>query len=282
MFKIKKRYWILGGLLGLLFFLVRCEDLKMRYEPEALLADLEQRGITTGELKQTTFQDNTLQYLKIGQDIAKPTVVFLHGSPGALSAFQPYYTDSLLLAKCNLISLDRPGFGYSNFGVAEPSLEQQAAALAQVLSEGPKSKVILVGHSMGGPVIARAAMDYPEQIHGLVMVAPAVSPALEPSNTWRRIVNFLPLRLFTPPALRVCNQEILPLKTELEEMLPNWAELRMPVTVVQGMEDALVPMGNASFVKEQMPSDSLVNIRYVEGGDHFILWSEVPLVRTEI
>lgn len=272
----------MGGLLGLLFFLVRCEDLKMRYEPEALLADLDQRGITNGELKQTTFLDNSLQYLEIGQDTAKPTVVFLHGSPGALSAFQPYYTDRLLLAKCNLISLDRPGFGYSNFGVAEPSLEQQSAALAQVLSEGSRSKVILVGHSMGGPVIARAAMDYPELIDGLVMVAPAVSPALEPSNTWRKVVNFLPLRLFTPPALRVCNQEILPLKSELEEMLLGWSAMRIPVTVVQGMEDELVPMGNAAFVKDNMVHDSLVNIHYVEGGDHFILWSEVPLVRSEI
>jgi pimeloyl-ACP methyl ester carboxylesterase len=41
-------------------------------------------------------------------------------------------------------------------------------------------QVILVGHSLGGPLIARMTMDYPELIDGLVFVAGSVAPKLEP------------------------------------------------------------------------------------------------------
>jgi pimeloyl-ACP methyl ester carboxylesterase len=125
-------------------------------------------------------------------------------------------------------------------------------------------------------------MDYPEEVDGMVMVAPSVSPMLEPAAGWRRFVNIIPIRWITPPALRVCNQEIIPLRGELDKMMPAWPKMDMPVTVVQGTEDDLVPMGNAAFVAESIGDTSLVKLSYVEGGDHFILWSEVPLVRAEI
>jgi hypothetical protein len=35
-------------------------------------------------------------------------------------------------------------------------------------------------------------------------------------------------------------------------------------------------------VRVAVGNDSLVKLSYVEGGDHFILWSEVPLIRKEI
>jgi pimeloyl-ACP methyl ester carboxylesterase len=280
--KIKKRYWWLLGTFSLLFVLVRCESMKMRYETEAVMDGLDTMGVSNAHFRTVDMDGTTVNYLEVGDDISKPTVVFLHGSPGSLSAYAPYYTDSILLSVCNMISLDRLGFGYSDFGDAEPSLAMQAGALAQVLGEKQRSKVILVGHSMGGPVIARAAMDYPQTIAGIIMVAPAVSPDLEPSNTWRRAVDLPPLRWLTPPALRVCNQEIIPLKAELEAMREYWPAMPMPITVVQGTEDQLVPAGNAEFVRVAVGNDSLVKLSYVEGGDHFILWSEVPLIRKEI
>ncbi|MFT5999084.1 MAG: pimeloyl-ACP methyl ester carboxylesterase, partial [Neolewinella sp.] len=172
--------------------------------------------------------------------------------------------------------------GYSDFGRAVPLLADQARAVASVLKRYPHRPKVLVGHSMGGPLLARLAMDYPEEVDGMVMVAPSVSPMLEPAAGWRKVVNIIPFRWLTPAALRVCNQEIIPLREELDKMMPAWPKMAMPVTVVQGTEDQLVPMGNAAFVAESIGDTSLVNLSYVEGGDHFILWSRVPLVREEI
>ena len=45
-------------------------------------------------------------------------------------------------------------------------------------------------------------------------------------------------------------QEIMPLKGELDKMLPLWKKLSMPVTVIQGLEDDLVPPENAGFCRK--------------------------------
>ncbi|MFK8161708.1 MAG: alpha/beta fold hydrolase [Lewinella sp.] len=279
--KIKKRYWALSLFVGL-FLMSRCESLKMRYEPNELMASLETRGITQAKLLRDTSITGHLQYLEIDQTASLPLLVMLHGSPGALSAFEPYFTDRLLLDSFSILAIDRPGFGYSDFGTAAPLLADQATAVASVLRRYPNRLKILIGHSMGGPLLARLAMDYPEEVDGMVMVAPSVSPMLEPAAGWRKFVNTPPIRWFTPPALRVCNQEIIPLRGELDKMMPAWEKMEMPVTVVQGTEDELVPMGNAAFVAESINDTSRVKLSYVEGGDHFILWSEVPLIREEI
>ena len=126
-----------------------------------------------------------MNYLEVG-DSALPLVVFVHGSPGSLSAFIDFMADTALLAKAQLVTVDRPGFGASNFGYAEPSLQKQADLLKPILeSHKHQRPVILVGHSLGGPLIARMAMDYPELVDGLVMVAPSIDPELEP-NEWFR------------------------------------------------------------------------------------------------
>lgn len=279
--KIKKRYWALIALI-LLAILARTEPLKMRYAPTALLERLAANGIERAALKEVKSGEHTQHYLEIFGDSTLPLLVLAHGSPGSLTAFEAYYTDSILLSRFNIIAIDRLGFGYSDFGTAVPSLAEQAEAMAQVLRPFGDSKKILVGHSMGGPLLARVAIDDPELVDGMVMVAPAVSPAEEPSAAWRKAVNLPPLRWLTPPALRVCNQEIIPLKEELEAMVPGWADLTMPITVVQGTEDQLVPPGNAEFVAEAVGDTTLVRKTYVEGGNHFILWSEVALIRQEI
>ena len=59
-----------------------------------------------------------------------PLVVMVHGSPGASDAYLDYLADTLLSKKVRMVSLDRPGFGYtSGFGKPEPSMEAQAAAV---------------------------------------------------------------------------------------------------------------------------------------------------------
>src|SRR6187551_2465465 len=52
----------------------------------------------------------TIHYVKAG-DETKPLILFVHGSPGSLSAFIHFLADTSLLHRLELISTDRPGFG---------------------------------------------------------------------------------------------------------------------------------------------------------------------------
>ncbi len=272
----------LAILLCSLFFITKMEWAKFRYNRSDLIQKITESGQESPVFDTRQANGKSINYLKVGKNDSLPIIVLVHGSPGALNAYETYFTDTSFSIQANLIAVDRLGFGYSDFGKSVSSLALQAELIAEILKEYPDQKKVLVGHSMGGPVIARLAMDYPELVDGLVMVAPSISPDLEPSNRWRRVLDFPLIRWFTPSALRVCNQEIIPLKKELDQMMNSWEDVMIPVTIVQGEMDALVPMGNAFFAESMMDKNPNVKTTIIEGGNHFILWSEIPLIKNEI
>jgi pimeloyl-ACP methyl ester carboxylesterase len=233
---------------------------------------------TKGTLKQYTVGKRTLNYLVAG-DTNKPLIVFVHGSPGSLSAFIDFMADSTLLKRAQLITVDRPGFGASNFGYAEPSLQKQASLLKPMLEEYKNDRpIILVGHSLGGPLIARMAIDYPELVDGLIMVAPSIAPELEPYEWFRAPLATPFLKWLLPRSIRASNDEIYKLKPELEEMLPLWKEIQTPTIVIQGCRDSLVDPQNADFAK-RMLVNAPVQIELIEDMDHFVPWTNPELIR---
>jgi pimeloyl-ACP methyl ester carboxylesterase len=221
-------------------------------------------------------------YVKAG-DSSKPLVLFLHGSPGSLSAFIHFLVDSTLLDKGLLITADRPGFGYSNFGNGESSLKQQAAFLKPLLEQYKGNRpIILVGHSLAGALIARMAADYPELVDGFIIVAGSIDPTLEPNETWFRAPLATPfLSWLLPSSFRASNEEIYQLKPELERMLPLWKEIKCPVIVIQGKKDVLVPAENADFAKKMLVNAD-VEIILVDGMNHFVPWSNPELINDAI
>ena len=223
-----------------------------------------------------------IHYAQSG-DESKPLVLFVHGSPGSLSAFIDFLADSVLLEKALLVTTDRPGFGYSHFGIAETSLEKQAAALKPILEKYKNNKpVILVGHSLGGPVIAQMAMDYPELVGGLVFVAASIDPSLEPDELWFRAPLATPfLSWVLPRSFRASNEEIYQLEPQLENIMPRWKDIKCPVIFVQGMKDQLVDPGNAAFAKRVMTGTS-VELVTKDDMNHFVPWSDPELIRTAI
>ena len=82
------------------------------------------------EVRYETYQGLNLRHIHSKPyDPALPTLFFIHGAPGSSDNFDGYLTDSLLNQHANLISLDRLGYGYSEFGVAYPEIEEQAESL---------------------------------------------------------------------------------------------------------------------------------------------------------
>jgi pimeloyl-ACP methyl ester carboxylesterase len=224
----------------------------------------------------------TIHYAQAGQE-NNPLILFVHGSPGSLSAFIDFLADTALTNNTLVISTDRPGFGHSNFGMAEPSLEKQAATLKPILEKFKNNRpIILVGHSLGGPVIARMAIDYPDLVDGLVFVAASIDPELEPNETWFRAPLATPFfSWMLPRSWRASNEEIYQLKPQLEEMLPLWEKIKCPVIVIQGKKDSLVPAGNADFAK-RMLINAPVEFVLKDDMDHFVPWSNPELIRQAI
>lgn len=228
--------------------------------------------------------DNTgrlIHAVAVSKSDSLPLVVLVHGSPGSADAFLGYLADTVLSGSVRLVTVDRPGFGYTqDFGKPERSLAIQAACVKAVADRlAPDQKIWLVGHSLGGPVIARFAMDYPEQTAGLVLVAASIDPEQEEHPWWQSAIHPPPLKWLIPKSFWTSNAEIKPLENELEKMLPLWKKVRCPVRVIHALDDRLVPVANAGFARRVLVNCPDLKVDILPDGDHFILWSRTEIVR---
>ena len=81
------------------------------------------------------------------------------------------------LAGRRLILIDRPGHGWSERRGAEGSSpEYQAAIVRDVLDRLAVTRAVVVGHSWGGALAVRLALDHPQCVAGLILLAPPLYP----------------------------------------------------------------------------------------------------------
>ena len=233
---------------------------------------------------QMEVQGVKMNYAEIGSD-SLPVAFFVHGSPGSWGGFIDFMKDTLLLKKVKIVAVDRIGFGNSDFGNAEKSLVVQSELLKPIVAKCKKSgkKIILIGHSLGGPLIARMTMDYPELIDNLIIVAGSIAPDLEPNEKWFRMpMDFMPISILIPASFRASNHEILYLKPELEKMLPLWKNIRQPVIVIQGGKDMLVNPKNADFAEKMLVNAKSLKVIRIDTMNHFVPWSHPQLIKKAI
>jgi pimeloyl-ACP methyl ester carboxylesterase len=110
------------------------------------------------------------------RDAAGPPIVMTHGSSANLESVRQPVGD-LLAQNHRVILIDRPGHGWSrrdNLENSSPAM--QAKMIDEALEKLGVSGAILVVHSLAGGVGARMALDYPQRVAGLVMLAPAAYP----------------------------------------------------------------------------------------------------------
>lgn len=256
------------------------------------IADMEKRTAAAAKTIEAAHPDwfhhyevdgRAMHFVEVSDKHAKPLVIFVHGSPGEWKGWTDYLTDNALTDNAHLIAIDRPGFGKSGGGKAERSLAQQSRDVAPLLDRASKGqRVVLVGHSYGGPLVARLAMDYPEKITDIIILAGSIDPALEETKWFQYPADWRLIRWAVPDALMVANQEIMALKPSLEDMLPLWKNIHQRVTVIQGEKDDLVPAGNADFAKEKLVNAKTLEIIRLPENNHFLPWNQTALVKETI
>ncbi|MEZ0607661.1 alpha/beta fold hydrolase [Fibrella sp. WM1] len=197
--------------------------------------------------------DRTIRYMETPHLPGKPTVVFVHGAPSSLSFFNEFFKDTTLLDRAQLVAVDRPGYGYSDFGRVEPSVVRQAELLQPLIDRYKSSSyLIIVGSSYGGSVSARLAMNNPGVIDQVVFVSSALGPGLERTYDISYLVDKEPIKSLTPPLLRLANDEKLAHRKALEAILPDWPRITAGITMLHGLRDNLVYPTNVAFAKKQL------------------------------
>jgi pimeloyl-ACP methyl ester carboxylesterase len=119
----------------------------------------------------------TLNVVELGQrDAAGPPILLLHGASSNLEAMRRPVGEAL--AKDHrVILIDRPGHGWSTRErEADSTPAIHARMVEEALGKLGTGPVIVVAHSAAGALAARLALDYPQRVAGLVMLAPVTHP----------------------------------------------------------------------------------------------------------
>jgi pimeloyl-ACP methyl ester carboxylesterase len=119
----------------------------------------------------------TLNVVDIGpRDAAGPPIVMLHGASSNLEVMRQPLGDRLA-KNHRVILIDRPGHGWSTRARPEDSTPAiQGRMIDEALGKLGVSSAVLVVHSWSGALGARMALDYPQRVAGLVMLAPVAYP----------------------------------------------------------------------------------------------------------
>lgn len=238
-----------------------------------------------GSVHVTTTNGFTLRWVvkASGANAAGFDLVFVHGSPGGAGIWAAQFNSPLTNA--NLFAYDRPGFGGSKPILAQPHLQMQADALMTLLALATTNRVLLVGHSYGSPIALLAGLEHPEKNGGVLLIGGDVDPAQEKPWLVQKIFGWRLTSWLLPRALRQCNREMLTVRGDLAEMQTRLPQLAVPIVMLHGDRDPLVPVENVAWLEEQLAATGKTNLFakiILPGVNHFIPWEHPDQVERGI
>ncbi|HVE64814.1 MAG TPA: alpha/beta fold hydrolase [Mycobacteriales bacterium] len=217
-------------------------------------------------------------------------VVLLHAFPLNASMWMPQREAIGLTHR--VITPDQRGFGGSQLGHDEPSLDEVADDLAGMLNSRKIDQVVLGGLSMGGYVAMAFLRRYPERVAALVLAdTKMTADSPEAAENRRRVAS----EVVAAGTSAQLVEELLPsllgktsmerralvlgrVKALLEKAPPHavaWAQRAMalrpdstadlaavavPTLVIVGEEDTLSPPEDAELIAKTVPGAELVRI----------------------
>ena len=275
--KIMKISFRVFAVFLILWLIMAQSCMKFKISDSKAKEDFKKAGVelTTVMIK---VDGRNMHYVKTGYDTL-PTIVFVHGSPGSWDAFAQYLQDKDLLSKYRMISIDRPGFGESDYGDAE-NMQRQAELINPLFKQFNNGKpVYLAGHSLGGPMIVWLAADNPGMFSGLVLLAASVDPAEEKSEWWRYMLKGGVMRYFLPGAMRPSNVELVHFKKDVYALKDKFPLVKCKVFIVHGTKDTFVPVGNAAYAEKNLVNAASVETTLIPGANHFIPWQHYDVIK---
>ncbi len=108
--------------------------------------------------------------LRVDQFGQGPDILFLHGSIGNLEDFEallPY------LKNHRVTLFDRIGHGYSAMSPLNANIKNNALSASALIKKLKLKNVTVVGHSYGGSIALKMALNKDPNIRSLVLLAPA-------------------------------------------------------------------------------------------------------------
>ena len=231
----------------------------------------------------------------------QPTVVLTSPWPESVYAFAPMWTS--LSEHARVFAVDLPGFGASERREDLLSPQAMGEFLAQLIAEADLGTPHIVAPDVGTAAALFAAAAHPERIASAIVGTGGAAVPIqlgEPLASWvldpdldkyrkmdpRAIVNAaadtiaggIPddiradyLACYAGDRFAESMRYVRRYPEELPVLAGLLPQITTPVTIISGRHDRVVPLANAEFLDQRLPTSRLV---IIDAG-HFV-WEEAP------
>ena len=232
---------------------------------------------------------------------AEQTVLLTSPWPESVYAFASIW--SSLDEHARLFAVDLPGFGASERRDDLLSPRAMGGFLTRLIAEADLGRPHIVGPDVGTSAALFAAAEHPERVTSVIVGTGGTAVPIqlgEPLRSWVLDPDLDKYRRMDPRAIVDTAVDTIAggvpdeiradyldcydgdrfvesmryvrrYPQELPELAARLPQITTPVTIVNGRHDTVVPLANAEFLDERLPTSRLA---VIDGG-HFI-WEEAP------
>jgi pimeloyl-ACP methyl ester carboxylesterase len=221
----------------------------------------------------------------------RPPLLLVHGAASSSLCFAELV--SLLGRQRRAVALDLPGHGrspaFAAAGVPSTLLERYRDVVAELAEQLGLGRFVLAGHSMGGAVALRFALDLPERLERLVLIATgarlpvapelttlvrerfAELPALlaasgfSPESEPRAVARWAARQVQAPPEVALADFKAC----ALHDLRDRLESLRVPTLVLSAADDRLTPPRLQQQLAQRIPGARLTTLTRA---GHLLTW----------
>ena len=225
-------------------------------------------------------------FLHEGGTTTRPPLVLIHGAGGDHLFWPP---EMRRLAGRRIFTIDLPGHGRSE-GPGCQSLPDYTEHVIDLLDAAGISRAALIGHGMGGGVALTLALDHPERVAGIGLIAsgarlPVSAAILENAAnpaTYSRALDALRALMGSARTAPQVKERVFKYYAALRptvlhgdlhacdrfDVTDQLEDILCPVLVVCGAEDRLTPPRYSESMAERIPGAALQTI---DGAGHLLM-----------
>lgn len=213
-----------------------------------------------------------------------PPLLLIHGAGGQHAHWPPQIRR---LDGAHIIAPDLPGHGRSG-SVGRDTVPAYAADMLTLMDALGVERFIVGGHSMGGAIAQQMALDAPQRVAGLVLVATGARLRVTPQilervlTDYEAVVDFVLAHSFAPSAdnsLRQVGRRILKaispqvvygdyLACDRFDVMDRLPQIAAPALVIGGTADQMTPPKYLHYLAEHLPDAEL---HLIDGAGHMIM-----------
>jgi pimeloyl-ACP methyl ester carboxylesterase len=228
-------------------------------------------------------------------------LIFLHGSADSTSIWRLQLEYFRQHGHNNAFAIDLPGHGQRpDIFSPDVTIQDYTRAAREIIKhELHIEQPILVGHSLGGAIALAMALEYSEELSGLILIGTGarlrVLPAiLEGARTTPREARQQLVELALAPARRasimpaIISEQATPGPTILYrdlaacnsfDVMSRLHEISLPTLIICGAEDRLTPVKYSEYLHQQLTASTLC---IISDAGHYVMREQPEKVNQAI